>query len=105
MSKVTSTFVIVSWAEGVTTEMLTGHDFGNGQHLRLMDHDADADAWAGGNKFLECDLYAAGLNHVAGADVEEWFRSLPWAVDDAAFLVWDDNGEQRGSASVGWVDW
>jgi hypothetical protein len=107
MSRVTTAIIMVSIADEPIEAAITSHDFreGLGARQSFAKMGEDHDDWAGGTKFMECDLYAAGLNYVGGDELEAWFKALPWAADDAAFLVWECNGEERGSASVGWVSW
>lgn len=103
----TTAVIMVSMADDKIERLITEHDFrasvGVRQSFAKMDEDHSD--WPGGTKFMECDLYAAGLNYVEGGEIEAWFKSLPWAEDDAAFLMWECNGELRGSASIGWVNW
>lgn len=107
MSRVTTAVIMVSMAGPEIENAITAHDFREGVSGRqsFAKMDEEHDDWPGGSKFMECDLYAAGLNYVEGDEVEAWFKALPWSADDAAFLIWECNGELRGSASVGWVNW
>lgn len=108
MSHVTTAVILVSYAaDKGMREAITGHDFraGRGARQSFARMDEENDEWPGGTKLMECDVYAAGLNYVPGVEIEEWFQRLPWTPGDAAFLVWECNGEKRGSMSTGWVDW
>lgn len=106
MSFVTTAVLVVAYAEDGITDMILSHDFRAGRGARQsFGRMGDQDEWAGGTKFPELDVYVAGFNYVPGPEVEEWFKGLPWASDDAAYLVWDCNGETRGSVSIGWVNW
>lgn len=56
---------------------------------------------AGGSKFFCSGVYAAAFNYVAGEDLEEWFKSLPWGSHDRAYLLWSTEGQYEGQVSVG----
>lgn len=100
----TSALVIVRWCSDETKSALlaplvfdTSHDAGQFEPI-------DLDA-AGGYKFMEVDVYACGLNYVAGPDLEEWFRALPWGRDGSAALIWETNGEEGGFVPIQWSSW
>lgn len=101
MSKVTTATIVVSDAS-FEKSLITSHNFEESPERRQSFSLLDPEG-GGGHKFMECDVYGAGFNYIPGAVVEEWFRSLPWQDFDAAFLVWDENGETRGYVAIGWT--
>lgn len=102
MSRVTSAFIIVDYHGGVSEKMLTSYEFDNETFRHMKEGWDEA---SGGSKYLEVDLYTAGFNYVDGADIEAWFRSLPWGENAVAHLVWTTNGSMYGSVSINWHSW
>lgn len=102
VSLVTTATIVVSTLS-FERSVITGHNFEERPERSQSFEPLDPEG-GGGYKFMECDVYGAGFNYISGASVEEWFRSLPWKDGDAAFLVWDENGEKRGHVAMGWRD-
>lgn len=96
MSHVMSAVIVVDYAPQEVRPLLTEpQSFGRHDVVHMQAFGRLDDHAAGGGKYLQSDVYAAGLNHVSPEAVEAWFLGLPWGKVGSAVLVYDVESEYR----------
>jgi hypothetical protein len=90
VSLVTDAVIVASWVSAELRRAIEDARFGNAVRQRFERMDTDP---AGGSKFFQSDVWAAGFNYVSPSELEAWWATLPLGDADSLVLVANREGE------------